>query len=74
MTRSQAVTARALLGWSPERLARASGVPVSSVYMLARLGSAGPEHDERIRATLEQAGVVFTNGKDNGVKLIRPDS
>ena len=70
MTRSQALTARALLGWSPQRLAEVSGVPFNSVITLERLGSAEAEYKRRIRAALEQAGVVFLeNGMGPGVKL-----
>jgi hypothetical protein len=42
------------LGWSHERLARASNVDVASVYLLERMGTAGPEDDARIRRGLSQ--------------------
>ena len=45
---------RMTLGWSREQLARASGVSAASVYLLERLGSAGPEDDARIRNGLAQ--------------------
>ena len=70
MTRSQAVTARALLGWSPKLLAEVSGVPLESVLTLERIGTAEFEYKRRIRTTLEQAGVEFIdNGSGPGVRL-----
>ena len=45
---------RIRLGWSHERLARASGVTVAAVYLLERLGSAGLEDDARIRNSLAE--------------------
>jgi len=43
---------RIFLGWSHEQLARLSGVSVASVYLLERLGTAGPDDDTRIRNKL----------------------
>ena len=40
---------RITLGWSREHLAQISGVQVAAIYLLERLGSAGPEDDQRIR-------------------------
>jgi hypothetical protein len=71
VTNRQAEAARFLLGWSRERLALESHVPVSSVYILMRLGSAGPEHEAQIRAALEAAGIEFTDGIVSGVQLRR---
>lgn len=36
---------RLLLGWSRENLAKRSGVPIASVYLIERMGTAGPEDD-----------------------------
>lgn len=51
---SAAIAARALLGWSRDQLAEASNVPVSSIYLLERLGSAGTQDDKRILAALNE--------------------
>ena len=40
--------ARTSLGWSFEQLAKESGVEVASVYLLERLGTAGPDDDARM--------------------------
>jgi len=60
--------ARALLNWSREDLAQASGL---SVPALARVelgdAQARPTTMDRIKATFEGAGVVFTEG--SGVRL-----
>jgi transcriptional regulator with XRE-family HTH domain len=67
---AQLRAARALVGWSREDLAAATG---TTVRTLARW-----ETDEtqprastlsRIRAALERAGVEFTNGDSPGVRL-----
>ena len=36
------------LGWSFEKLAKTSNVAVASVYLLERMGTAGPEDDASI--------------------------
>ena len=59
MTGRQASAARTLLGWSFEQLAQKSGVPVSSVYLLMRLGKASCEHDYLIQVAFEQEGIKF---------------
>lgn len=43
---------RMTIGWSREQLARASGVSVASVYLLERMGTAGPEDDARVQNAL----------------------
>ena len=40
--------ARMSLGWSFERFAKESGVAVASVYLLERMGTAGPEDDAKM--------------------------
>lgn len=67
---AQVRAARALIGWTREQLADASAVPVRT---LARLeqgeGSAQRRTIAAIRASLEAAGVEFTNGDKPGVRL-----
>ncbi len=58
----QASNALSLLGWAPERLALESGVELSSIYVLVRLGSAASQDDARIKAAFEEAGVEFPSG------------
>jgi transcriptional regulator with XRE-family HTH domain len=68
----QIKAARALLEWSQEDLASASGVSIPTVRRLeARGGELGgrDETASKIRASLEAAGVEFTNGDEPGVKL-----
>lgn len=55
---------RMLLGWTREHLARVSGVAVSSIYVLERLGSAGERDDELIRAALAEAKAMFSHRLD----------
>lgn len=44
---------RLLSGWSREDLAKRGGVPIASVYLVERMGTAGPEDDAlMIRALL----------------------
>lgn len=46
---------RMLLGWSREELAKQSGVSFASVYLLERMGAAGPRDDLLITRTLLEA-------------------
>ena len=64
-------TARYILGWTSEELARSAKVPVSSVFILARFGSAGPDHDRRLRAALEAAGIEFLDTHPGQARLRR---
>ena len=57
---SEPMTARAHLGWSRDRLAGASDVPLSAIYLLERLGSAGSEDDKRILQALTRAARAAT--------------
>lgn len=43
---------RMLSRWSREDLARRSGVSIASVYLIERLGTAGPEDDALIARVL----------------------
>jgi ribosome-binding protein aMBF1 (putative translation factor) len=56
--------ARDLLGWSRERLATFAGVPVKTVETLERTGLVRAVVEQRLRATLEQAGIEFRSGPD----------
>lgn len=46
------MTERLTVGWSREDLARISGVEIASIYLLERLGTAGPRDDKRIQDAL----------------------
>ncbi|PPQ34969.1 transcriptional regulator [Rhodoblastus acidophilus] len=70
----QVKAARALLAWSQEDMARESGVSLPTIRRLeAQDGDIGgrPETGEKIRVTLEAAGVEFIpeNGGGAGVRL-----
>lgn len=73
----QAKAARALLAWSQEDLARASGVSVPTVKRLeADDGPIGGRANTgaKLEAALEAAGVEFIpeNGGGPGVRLKKP--
>ena len=59
---------RITVGWSHEQLARASGVSVASVYLLERMGTAGPEDDTRILQAHAYAGFndLYEHGRRPG--------
>ena len=68
----QVKAARALLDWSQDRLAEASGVSSPTIGRLeAEDGELGglAETGEKIRRALEKAGIEFTNGNAPGVRL-----
>ncbi|CAO4184626.1 Helix-turn-helix protein [Methylorubrum populi] len=74
MTRSQLRAARALLGWSQERLSEASGVSLPTIKRLEPgEGSLQTRVDtlNKLQAALEAAGVLFIpeNGGGAGVRL-----
>ncbi|MCJ2012693.1 helix-turn-helix domain-containing protein [Methylobacterium sp. J-076] len=74
MDRSQLRAARALLGWSQERLAEASGVSIPTIKRLEPgegLVQTRVDTLDKLRRSLEAAGVEFTNGGEPGVKLRR---
>jgi transcriptional regulator with XRE-family HTH domain len=83
MTPDQLKAARALLGWSLDRLAARSGASVQMVKVFEHNGRivSSRRRDlavptgavDAIRTALEQAGVMFTNGDEPGVKLRKPD-
>jgi transcriptional regulator with XRE-family HTH domain len=71
---AQIKAARALLGWSQEKLAATSGVSIPTVKRLeAADGALGgrPETGEKLRTALENGGIVFLdeNGGGPGVRL-----
>lgn len=74
---SQVKAARALLGWSQERLAGASSVSLPTIKRLeAAAGDLGgrDETAHQIVTTLEGAGVIFINAdaQGPGVRLRTP--
>ncbi len=76
----QIKAARALVAWSQEELAVASGVSLATVKRLeSQDGEVGgrAETGERLRSALEAAGIIFVeeNGEGPGVRLRkrRPD-
>lgn len=71
----QVKAARALLAWSQSDLAKASGISEPTIKRLesddGELGGR-TETVERIRRTLEAAGIEFTNGGQPGVRMSSP--
>ena len=70
----QVKAARALLGWSQERLATTSGVSIPTIKRLeAADGALGgrPITGEKLRIALENGGIEFLdeNGGGRGVRL-----
>jgi predicted transcriptional regulator len=65
--------ARVAVGLGVRELATAAGVSTDTVARLERGEVLRPTTLATIRAALEQAGVVFTNGDEPGVKLRKPD-
>jgi len=81
VTPDQIRAARDLLGWSRKQLGARSGISLNVVKVLEQDGRAMPlfiqteqvDAEAAIRATLEAAGVQFTNGDEPGVKLRKAD-
>lgn len=70
ITPAQSRAARGLLDWTRDQLAECSGVAKRTLLRFE--ASEGETRDSTlaaIRAALEAAGVVFTNGDEPGVKL-----
>ena len=68
----QVKAARALLEWSQDELASASGISIPTIKRLeAQNGELGGREDTvaKIVAAIEAAGVEFTNGDQPGVRL-----
>ncbi|HVM99943.1 MAG TPA: helix-turn-helix domain-containing protein [Caulobacteraceae bacterium] len=72
--------ARALLGWSQQRLADEAGVSPITIKRLEASDEVFQARFEtviKVKAAVEAAGVVFRTGEDglvHGVSLRRPDS
>ncbi len=81
MTPAQVRAARGLLDWSVDRLSSRSGTSYHMVRTFERTGKVAPinvraEQEDAvvaIRATLEAAGVEFTDGAVPGVRLRKSD-
>jgi len=81
MTRDQMKTARALLSWSQLQLSLRSDTSIHVVRTFEQTGRVmtvqrRPDLTDplaAIRATLEKAGVEFTNGDAPGVLLRKPE-
>jgi transcriptional regulator with XRE-family HTH domain len=75
IVKEQIRAARALIGWTRDDLSRESGVPVRTLADL-EMGSREPRKAtvEKVRATLEAAGVIFipANLDGEGVRRRRP--
>ncbi|BAU89659.1 XRE family transcriptional regulator [Methylorubrum populi] len=74
MTRSQLRAARALLGWSQDRLSEASGVSLPTIKRLEPGEGSLQTRVEtlnKLQTALEAAGVLFIgeNGEGPGVRL-----
>jgi transcriptional regulator with XRE-family HTH domain len=70
LTPAQCRAARGLVDWSQSKLAESSNLGVSTVKNF-EAGRSVPTINNvaAIRAALEAAGVIFTNGDEPGVKL-----
>jgi transcriptional regulator with XRE-family HTH domain len=62
----QCFLARAALGWSAYRLARAAEVTYHTVLRFERGGSIRPSTVKTIQCALEKAGVFFIDANDGG--------
>jgi transcriptional regulator with XRE-family HTH domain len=73
ITIEQFRAARALLGWSRAHLAQRAGLSMPTVKRVETEGAVNVSEDARqtLKATLEGAGVQFTNGDTPGVRLRR---
>ena len=70
ITVAQFRAARALLDWSRSKLGEKSGHSLATIQRVETGGaSVSDEVRERLKATLEAAGVEFTNGDAPGVRL-----
>jgi len=67
--------ARAALGWSTQELAKAADVGVNTVNRFEAGQDARVSSVEKMRRTLELAGVIFVaeNGEGPGVRLRKGD-
>ncbi len=82
MTPDQMKAARKLLGWGMDRLAAQSNTSVTMVTVFEQTGRVVSLNDRdhvvpvdavaAVRATLEEAGVEFTDGDAPAVQLRKP--
>jgi transcriptional regulator with XRE-family HTH domain len=61
--------ARALLGWSRDRLAGAAGISPSAVARIEMGKSFRASTLAAIQSALDQAGIEFTGDAESGVRL-----
>ena len=83
MTPDQVMAVRKLLDWSIPRLSAFSDTSIHVVRTFEQTGRVVPLNSRgrakpfdpvaAIRATLEAAGIEFTEGDEPGVKLWKPD-
>jgi hypothetical protein len=68
---AQIRAARGLLGWTPRELARRAIVSDATVYALEHVVGLAANVDAlaAVQATIEAAGIEFTNGDAPGVRL-----
>ena len=68
---AQIRAARGLLGWTPRELARRAIVSDATVYALEHVLGLAANVDAlaAVQATIEAAGIEFTNGDAPGVRL-----
>jgi hypothetical protein len=64
---SQIRAARALLDWSGERLAQASGVSLASIRRAEDGKTISPLVARALREAFDQAGVIFIDANGNGL-------
>ena len=70
ITPAQFRAARALLDWSRSKLAQKAGHSLATVQRVEKGGAfVSDEVRAKLKATLEAAGVEFTNGDAPGVRL-----
>jgi len=70
MIPAQSRAARGLLDWTPQKLADAAGVAVSTVTSFERSWRCNyPDKIQAMQSALEAAGVEFIDGDEPGVKL-----
>jgi transcriptional regulator with XRE-family HTH domain len=71
ITSPQIRAARALLGWTQAELAEASGLSAIGIQAIEK-GTSDPRASTllAIESAFKEAGVVFTNGGEPGVKIV----
>ena len=72
VTSEQLRAARSMLRWEQEKLAGVSGVGISTIRRLEGLDGeikATVTTVRKLQRALEEAGAIFTNGDEPGVRL-----